>query len=137
MKNKRQKRCLTSAYLSMPFYLILDHQKGPLKAPRWQNLSKIPFGRPKAPQGRRRPPRGFQGAIWEPFGTNFANVVAILAPKFKRCLDLFWSDVGKPWEKKKLTRCLATPATMAPTSSLPSRRPFGRWPGFTAYDRVG
>ena len=30
--------------------------------------SKIYLGRPKAPQGRQKPPRGLQGAILKPLG---------------------------------------------------------------------
>ena len=45
-----------------------------------QNLSKIRLGRPKAPQGRQRPPRSLQGAILKPPGSHFGAF-----------LDYFWS----------------------------------------------
>ena len=38
---------------------------------RSQNQSKIRLGRSKAPQGRQRPPRSLQGAIWRPPGNHF------------------------------------------------------------------
>ena len=52
-----------------------------------QNLSRIRLGRPKAPQGRQRPPRSLQGAILRPPGSHFG---AILEP----CLDHFGDMLG-------------------------------------------
>ena len=48
------------------FLIDFGPPNGTLKSS--QNLSKIRLGRPKAPQGRQRQPRGLQGAILRPPG---------------------------------------------------------------------
>ena len=53
---------------------------GPKIGPR--NRSKICLGGPGATQGRRRLPRGLQGAILEPFGTHFGAILGAMLGRF-------------------------------------------------------
>ena len=48
------------------FLIDFGLSNGTLKSS--QHLSKIYLGRPKAPQGRQKPPRDLQGAILKPLG---------------------------------------------------------------------
>ena len=64
-----------------------------------QNLSKIRLGRPKAPQGRQRPPRSLQGAILEPFGTHFG---AIFGPMLEPFWDPRWNNFGSILKPRRL-----------------------------------
>ena len=53
---------------------------GPKIGPR--NRSNICLGGPGANQGRRRLPRGLQGAILEPFGTHFGAILGAMLGRF-------------------------------------------------------
>ena len=63
-----------------------------------QNLSKIRLGRPKAPQGRQRPPRSLQGAILKPPGSHFGAILGSFLDHFGDMLGHFPTQVTcKPW----------------------------------------
>ena len=65
-QNKRQKTMFDFSLFFNAFLIDFGPPNGTLKSS--QNLSRIHLGRPKAPQGRQKPPTDLQGAILKPLG---------------------------------------------------------------------
>ena len=103
VQNKHQKRCLISAYFFNAFLIDFGSQNGTPKGS--QNLSKIRLGRPKAPQGRQRPPRSLQGAILRPPGSHFGAILGTIFGPFLAGWDHFRPNFGTISDTRQPSRC--------------------------------